>query len=133
MVHAKTPREIDRYHPFGVAMLTPAMLRSDEWPPALGMGGRLHPGTGGRLACNPQETTGEITTVGLDLAKNVLHLVGCDSRGKEVERKMLTRGKLAAYVANLPACLIAMAACGGAHHWARRSEALGHEVCLIFG
>jgi transposase len=74
---------------------------------------------------------GEITTVGLDLAKNVFHLVGCDSNGKGVKRKMLARNKLAAYVANLPPCLVAMEACAGAHYWARRFEALGHEVRLL--
>ncbi len=74
---------------------------------------------------------GEITTVGLDLAKNVFHLIGCNGHGKEVKRKMLKRGKLVAYVANLPPCLIGMEACAGAHFWARRFEALGHEVRLI--
>jgi transposase len=73
----------------------------------------------------------EITTVGLDLAKNVFHLIGCNTHGKEVKRKMLKRGKLAAYFANLPPCLIGMEACAGAHDWARRFEALGHEVRLI--
>lgn len=74
---------------------------------------------------------GEITTIGLDLAKNVFHLVGCDAHGKVVKRKMLKRAKLAAYVANLPPCLIGMEACSGAHDWGRRFEALGHEVRLI--
>jgi transposase len=83
------------------------------------------------IATKEGETMGEITTIGLDLAKNVFHLVGCDSNGKEVKRKMLTRGKLVAYVANLPLCLIGMEACGGAHHWARRFETLGHTVRLI--
>ena len=73
----------------------------------------------------------EITTIGLDLAKNVFHLVGCDSNGKEVKRKMLTRGKLVAYMANLPPCLIGMEACSGAHHWARQFQTLGHAVRLI--
>ena len=68
---------------------------------------------------------GEIMTVGLDLAKNMFHLVGCDRNGKEVKRKMLSRGKLTAYIANLPPSLIAMEACAGAHDWARRFEALG--------
>ena len=49
---------------------------------------------------------GEITTVGLDLAKSVFHLIGCDAHGKEVKRKMLRRGELLAYIARLPPCLI---------------------------
>jgi len=73
----------------------------------------------------------EITTVGLDLAKNVFHAILCNRHGKEEKRKKLSRGKLVAYFANLPPCLIAMEACGGAHHWARRFEELGHEVRLI--
>ena len=73
----------------------------------------------------------EITTVGLDLAKNVLHLIGCDAHGKEVKRKMLKRGQVMAYFANLPPCLIGMEACASAHFWARRFEELGHEVRLI--
>ena len=43
----------------------------------------------------------EITTVGLDLAKNVFHLIGCNAYGKEVKRKMLKRGQVMAYFANL--------------------------------
>lgn len=73
----------------------------------------------------------EITTIGLDLAKNVFHVIGCNEHGKEVKRKMLKRGKLVAYFANLPPCLIGMEACAGAHDWARRFEDLGHEVRLI--
>ena len=74
---------------------------------------------------------GEITAVGLDLAKNVFHLVGCNAHGKEVKRKMLKRGNLATYIANLPRCLIGMEACAGAHYWARRFEEFGHEVRLV--
>jgi transposase len=73
----------------------------------------------------------EITTVGLDLAKNVFHLVGCDAQGKEVKRKMLKRGQVLAYFANLPPCLIGMEACASAHYWARELAKLGHEVRLI--
>ena len=69
---------------------------------------------------------GEITTVGLDLAKRVFHLIGCDAHGKEVKR-----GQVMAYFANLPPCLIGMEACASAHYWARRLGELGHEVRLI--
>ena len=74
---------------------------------------------------------GEITTVGLDLAKRVFHLIGCNEHGKEVRRKMLKRGQLLAYFANLPPCLIGMEACGSSHYWARRFIEHGHEVRLI--
>ncbi|MCP4897830.1 MAG: transposase, partial [bacterium] len=73
----------------------------------------------------------EIATVGLDLAKNTFHVIGCNVHGKEVKRKMLRRGQVMAYFANLPPCLIGMEACSSAHFWARRFEELGHEVRLI--
>ena len=78
-----------------------------------------------------EETVNEITTIGLDLAKNVFHVVGCDARGKEVKRKRLRRGQMMAYFANVPACVVGMEACASAHHWARRLQELGHEVRLI--
>jgi len=74
---------------------------------------------------------GEITTVGLDLAKRVFHLIGCDAHGKEVKRKMLRRGELLAYIARLPPCLIGLEACASSHYWARRFDELGHKVRLI--
>ncbi len=73
----------------------------------------------------------KITTVGLDLAKNVLHVVCCDKNGKIIRKKMLKRSQVLSYFANLPACLVGMEACGSAHYWARELSALGHEVKLI--
>ena len=72
-----------------------------------------------------------ITTVGLDLAKNVFHLVATNSRGEEIKRKVLKRSQMLAYFATLPRCLIGMEACSGSHDWARRLQALGFEVRLI--
>lgn len=68
----------------------------------------------------------EVTTVGLDLAKNVFHLVGCDARGKVVKRKMLKRREVLPYMANLPPCRIGIEACASAHYWGRQLKALGH-------
>lgn len=73
----------------------------------------------------------QITTVGIDLAKNVFQIHGADSRGKAVLRKRLRRDQFAAFFANLPPCLVGMEACGGAHHWARRLETFGHTVKLM--
>lgn len=73
----------------------------------------------------------KFTTIGLDTAKTVFHLVGCDKRGKIVTRKMLRRVKLLEYFANIPPCLIGMEACSGSHHWARELVKLGHAVKLI--
>ncbi len=73
----------------------------------------------------------KVTTIGLDLAKNVFHLIGLDANEREVLKKMLKRGQLLTYFANLPPCVIAMEACAGAHEWARQLKAMGHEARLI--
>ena len=73
----------------------------------------------------------KITTIGLDLAKQVFHVVGFDARGKEVRKKMLRRSQVLSFFAQLPACQIGMEACAGAHHWARQLQQLGHQVRLI--
>ena len=57
-------------------------------------------------------------TLGIDIAKNTFQLHGADSAGKKVLKKRLPRLKLAAYIANLPACTIVMESCGGANYWA---------------
>lgn len=72
-----------------------------------------------------------ITTIGVDLAKNVFQVHGVDERGKAVLRKQLKRAQMRSYFANLPACLIGMEACGGAHFWARELTVLGHTVKLM--
>ena len=72
-----------------------------------------------------------VTTVGIDLAKNVFSLHGVDGRGHVVLRKTVSRSKLTALVAQLPPCLIGLEACSGAHEWARRFCALGHAVRLM--
>ena len=74
---------------------------------------------------------GKITTIGVDLAKNVFHVVGCDARGKRVCRKRLRRGQLLRYFANLPPSLVGMESCASASYWARELQALGHVVKLI--
>jgi transposase len=73
----------------------------------------------------------KITTIGIDLAKNVLQVHGVDARGKVVLKKQLKRDQMAAFFANLPPCLIGMEACGSAHFWGRKLEALGHTVKLM--
>ena len=73
----------------------------------------------------------QVTTVGIDLAKNVFRIHGCDAHGKPVLRKQLGRRQLLSFIANLPRCLVAMEACASAHYWAREFEKLGHQVRLI--
>jgi transposase len=73
----------------------------------------------------------KITTIGLDLAKNVFHVMCCDKHGKVIKRKMLRRSGLLVWFANLPPCLIGMESCASAHYWARALKAQGHQVKLI--
>jgi len=73
----------------------------------------------------------EITTIGVDLAKNVFQVHGMNAHGKTVVRKRLSREKFLIFFANLPPCLVAMEACGSSNFWARRLKALGHDARLI--
>ncbi|MCB1824553.1 MAG: IS110 family transposase, partial [Candidatus Competibacteraceae bacterium] len=73
----------------------------------------------------------KMTTIGLDLAKHVFQVHGVDSRGEPVLRKQLKRSQMLPFFANLEPCLVGMEACGGAHYWARKLEALGHTVRLM--
>jgi len=72
-----------------------------------------------------------VTTLGIDLAKNIFQLHGTDSNGNRVLRKRLTRYKLPEFIANLKPCLIGIEACSGAHDWARRFIAMGHTVKIM--
>jgi transposase len=74
---------------------------------------------------------GEITTIGLDLAKHVFQVHGVDAAGGVVLRKQLRRGQVLAFFGRLPRCLVGMEACATAHHWGRELGALGHEVRLM--
>jgi len=62
---------------------------------------------------------GEVSTIGLDLAKAVFQAHGADPSGAVVFRKKLRRGQLLAFFAGQPRCLVAMEACASAHYWAR--------------
>ena len=73
----------------------------------------------------------EITRVGVDLAKKVFEVCGVDASGEVVLRRRLTRGRFLKFFAKLPPCLVGMEACGGAHHWGRQLEQLGHRVGLM--
>lgn len=73
----------------------------------------------------------EISTVGLDLAKNVFHIHGIDATGREIIRRQLRRGEVLKFFASLPPCLVGMEACATAHHWAREIVKLGHNVKLM--
>ena len=74
---------------------------------------------------------GVITTVGIDLAKNVFSVHGVDAHGKAVLRKTVGRGKLLELMAQLPPCLVGMEACSGAHQMARELQPLGHTPRIM--
>lgn len=72
-----------------------------------------------------------ITTVGIDLAKNVFSLHGVDAQGKVRLKKAVSRGKLLECFTNMPPCVVGLEACTGAHHWARALRAQGHDARII--
>src|SRR5580698_8988694 len=73
----------------------------------------------------------QITTIGLDIAKNVFQVHGVDAAEKVVVRKQVRRGQILAFFEALPPCLIGMEACATAHYWARELTRLGHRVRLM--
>ncbi|WP_396124146.1 transposase [Escherichia coli] len=73
-----------------------------------------------------------ITTVGIDLAKNVFAVHCVDQNGKTVlVKSRVTRAALPGLIAGLPPCVIGMEACSGAHYWARLFRQYGHEPRLM--
>jgi transposase len=73
----------------------------------------------------------KITTVGIDLAKNVFQLHGVNAAGKAVLRREVRRAQLMKTIAQLEPCLIGIEACGGAHYWSRRFAEHGHQVKIM--
>ena len=73
----------------------------------------------------------QISTIGLDLAKNVFQVHGIDANEKVVVRRQLRRSQVIAFFEALPPCLVGMEACATSHHWARELRKLGHEVRLM--
>jgi transposase len=73
----------------------------------------------------------QVSTIGLDIAKNVFQVHGADAAGKTVITRQLRRGQVIGYFEKLPPCLVGMEACATAHHWARELTKLGHTVRLM--
>jgi len=74
-----------------------------------------HDGTLDHQQQNEEGPKMQVATLGIDLAKNVFPLHGCDAKGRCALRQRLTRKQLLAFLANLPSCLVAMEACASAH------------------
>jgi transposase len=78
-----------------------------------------------------EASVSEVSTIGLDIAKQVFQAHGADASGRVVFRQKITRNKLMEFFASQPRCLVALEACGGAHYWGREIGKLGHTVRLI--
>jgi len=74
---------------------------------------------------------GEVSIIGLDLAKNVFQAHGAGADGSVVFRRKLSRAQLLKFIPAQPPCVVAMEACASSHHWGRAIGDLGHEVRLI--
>ena len=79
----------------------------------------------------PRQHNSVIAVIGIDIGKNSFHVVGLDGRGAIVLRQKWSRGQVETRLANMPACLIGMEACVGAHHLSRRLRLLGHDARLM--
>lgn len=74
---------------------------------------------------------GEVSIIGLDLAKNVLQAHGAGADGSVVFRRKLSRAQLLKLIAAQPPCVVAMEACASSNHWGQAIDDLGHEMRLI--
>ena len=72
-----------------------------------------------------------VTTIGLDLAKNVFQVHGVTDSGEVAFNRALRRSQVLGFFERLDPCLVGIEACGTSHHWARQLLRLGHEVRLI--
>ena len=73
----------------------------------------------------------QVSTIGLDIAKNVFQVHGIDETGEVIVRRQLRRRQVLAFFGRLSPCLIGMEACATSHHWARELTKLGHKVRLM--
>lgn len=72
-----------------------------------------------------------ITTIGIDIAKNYIQIHGATTKGKTLLKKRLPREKFLPFMAKLQPCLVGMEACGGGHYWATELNKLGFDARLM--
>lgn len=77
------------------------------------------------------ETEQAIAVLGIDIGKNVFHVIGLNAHGKVVMKAKLSRTQLARKLVDLPRCLVGLEACVGAHHLSHRLIALGHDARMM--
>src|ERR1700761_4779038 len=75
--------------------------------------------------------TAKIAVIGIDLGKNSCSLAALDGNGAVVKRRRMRPDTIVAFAKDLPACIVAMEACCGAHHLGRQLAEQGHEVRLM--
>lgn len=85
------------------------------------------------MARTNESITAAIAVIGIDIGKNVFHLIGLDKHGRIQLKTKLSRGQLDTHLANTPPCLIGMEACNGAHHLSRKLIRIGHDARLMTG
>jgi len=73
----------------------------------------------------------QVTTIGLDIAKNVFQVQGIDAEEKVVVRAQFRRCQVIRFFEELSPCLVGLGACATSHYWARELAKLGHEVRLM--
>jgi transposase len=78
-----------------------------------------------------EPSMGKIIRIGIDTSKSVFVLHGVDEKEQPVLRKRLRRSQVLTFLAKLEPTKIGLEACGAAHNWARRIQALGQEVVLL--
>lgn len=83
------------------------------------------------LTIKQEKTKMKITTIGLDIAKRVFHVVCCNKEGRLLKKKMLKRAEVLAFFHSHPQCLVAIESCATSSYWAREIQGCGHEVKLI--
>lgn len=74
----------------------------------------------------------QVTTIGLDLAKNIFQVHGVSESGEIAFNKPLRRAQLLRFFSKLPPCLVGMEACGSSHYWAhyaRRGSKTALNCC----
>jgi transposase len=74
---------------------------------------------------------GEISTIGLDIAKSVFQVHGVGGTGAVAMRKRINRSKLLEFFGGLSPCLVGIEACPSAHYWSRELQGLGHTMKLM--
>src|SRR3954468_13631847 len=124
------------WHLAGEAARLSRLLPARPQRPSPGQGAPRHPHRrlGRQERCSPPRNpirAMQITTVGLDIAKNLFQVHGADAQGRVLLKRKLARGKVLEFFATLPACLVGLEACSAAHYWARELTRLGHQVRLM--